>query len=156
MAIYIHTLHKSIPYKLNGICVYSCKPCSVMLEPAAVMLVTDVAVCIVTGRIRNCIIGYGSDFDLSDSMEFVVITWPADVHFKTWQELEAQPDFLGGADACRRLFRAGGEPWAPLKDLQTAYRYLDQIETTGVLGLFPMGQPLQGTPRDPVEVRQIS
>ena len=92
-------------------------------------------------------------------MEFVVISWPTDVRCKSWQELTVDPSFSGGIQACQRLFRtpknSGAKPWAPLKDLQTAYRYLDKIETTGVLGLFPWDQPLPGLIRDAVKARYM-
>lgn len=104
------------------------------------------------GAVRCCIIGYGSNFDLEMNMDFVIITWPDHVKCETWQELQEHAQGLGGETAFRRLFRQGGEAWAPLEDLSTAYEYLDQILETGVLGLFPMGQPLEGLDQAPAEV----
>lgn len=107
---------------------------------------------------RSCIIGYGSNFDLGETMDFVVVTWPSDLKCNTWEELEGNASFLGDQKGCQRLFRNPrnvGKRWAPLKDLQTAYRYLDKIEDHGVLALFPWDQPLQGIIRDEIQVKLI-
>lgn len=97
------------------------------------------------GRLWNTLLGYGSNFELRGLLEYRTISWPRDVRGSTWREVAAHAEFDGGVKTAEQFFRSdGGKQWAPLEDLKDAHRYFNKIQETGVLGLFPLGQSLQG------------
>lgn len=101
------------------------------------------------------IVGFGSNFDLSGALEYVAISWPSTCSGHDWREVAAQDKFLTNApDAAANLFRSdGGKCWAPLANMREANKYFKEIQDTGVLGIFPFDQPLQGTAQPAIQVR---
>lgn len=100
------------------------------------------------------IVGFGSNFDMSGLLEYVAISWPSSASSNCWTQVAAHEDFLANdLKAAQQLFRTnGGERWAPLQDMKEANKYFGEIKGTGVLGLFPFNQPLQGMPQPAIQV----
>lgn len=105
------------------------------------------------GVVWHTIVGFGSNFDLSGLLEYVA-SWPSTCSSHDWREIANHDSFLTNApDAAANLFRSdGGKCWAPLADMREANRYFKEIKDTGVLGLFPFDQPLQGIPQPAIKV----
>lgn len=103
------------------------------------------------------IVGFGSNFDVSGALEYVAISWPASASNNDWTQVAALESFLANdSSAAKHLFRSsGGESWAPLEDMKEANKYFNEVRGTGVLGLFPFNQPLQGKPQTALQVITI-
>ena len=108
----------------------------------------------ISGMIWCTMVGFGSNFDVSGALEYVAISWPASVSNNDWTKVAALESFLANdASAAKHLFRSnGGESWAPLESMREANKYFKEIPGTGVLGLFPFNQPLQGKPQTALQV----
>lgn len=101
------------------------------------------------GVVWCTILGYGSNFDITGNLEYRAISWPSSSSSDSWRDVAADALFKSSyKDAPEQFFRSnGGKCWAPLANMREANKYFKQIEETGVLSLFPLGQPMQGEPR---------
>ena len=107
-------------------------------------------------RLWYTILGYGNNFELRGLLEYRTISWPKEVRGSKWREVAAHAEFDGGVQTAEQLFRSdGGKQWAPLEDLKDAYRYFNKIQGTGVLGLLPLGQALQGEEQPAPQVQTV-
>lgn len=89
-------------------------------------------------------------------LEYRTVSWPREVKGSKWREVAAHAEFDGGVKTAEQFFRSDrGMQWAPLEDPRDAYRYFGKIKGTGVLGLFPLGQALQGEEQPPPQVQIV-
>lgn len=109
---------------------------------------------LLAGVVWCTILGFGSNFDVSGLLEYVGISWPESASSDDWTQVAAHESFQANhADAAKYVFRSkGGRCWGPLQDMKEANKYFKEIKETGVLGLFPFNQPLQGKPQPALQV----